>query len=474
MQLIPNELQHSLHAALYENESFITYAELWRRVEWLADRLPKQRSLAFCFCRTDSGTVVNYLACLRADHPVLLLDAHLQQETRQALINRYEPEILMASANLPDLANADAGYSPEATTEPSSILWRANKVVSTNLYAGLNLLLSTSGSTGNPKLVRLSGTNVVANADAIRQALCIQPSDRAMCSLPFQYSYGLSVLNSHLRAGASLALTLEGILSSSFWNVCRKKACTGMAGVPYTYEVLRRLKLDELDVPNLKTLTQAGGKLATPLIEHFAKISQQRGGRFFVMYGQTEATARMTILPFEALGGKCGSVGLPIGGGKIEIEPVGPASASAVNQQGQIIYYGPNVMLGYAESRADLSRGDDLQGRLCTGDLGCVDGDGYLSVASRMQREAKISGYRINLDDVEALLKNYGPAAAISRKDKISIFCEWGDAKIHASALQMLARQLHFSLGAFEIRQLPALPLSSNGKIDYKMLASMR
>jgi len=179
------------------------------------------------------------------------------------------------------------------------------------------------------------------------------------------------------------------------------------------------------------------------------------------MYGQTEATARMSILPPSALLAKLGSVGLPIRGGSFSID------------SGEVVYSGPNVMLGYASARSDLARGDEMQGRLYTGDLGSLDEDGYLYISGRLKREAKVAGHRVNLDEVETLLKQHGPTAALEDAGKILIFCEWGDAAVHSAALRELARRLRFSMHAFDFRYVPALPVSSNGKIDYASLAAL-
>jgi acyl-CoA synthetase (AMP-forming)/AMP-acid ligase II len=431
-------MQRSSRNSIFENGAWMSYDTLAARVHDLAARLPQERCLAFCFCQTDTASIVNYLACIQAGHPVVLLDADLAVIAQRSLIEHYRPELLFTASG-----------------------WQYAGPVQSELHPELAVLLSTSGTTGSPKLVRLSLRNLVSNADAIRGALNIQPSDCAMVSLPFHYSYGLSVLNSHLRAGASIAVTSDGILSSAFWDVCRQAECTSIAGVPYTYQLLKRLQLENLYVPRLRTFTQAGGKLAPHLISEFHTLAEKRGGRFFVMYGQTEATARIAVLPPESLPAKLGSVGLPIPGGALTIE------------NGEVVYSGPNVMLGYATDREDLARGDEMQGRLATGDLGHLDEDGYLYITGRLKRDAKVAGHRVNLDEIENLLKQHGPTAALAGSDKILVFCEWGDAAVHSQALRELAHRLRFSLQSFEFRRISALPVASNGKIDYTSLAAL-
>ena len=320
------------------------------------------------------------------------------------------------------------------------------------------MLLSTSGTTGNPKFVRLSLDNLRSNAVSIAEALAITPDDRAAANLPLHYSYGLSVLNSHLARGASVVLTEEGLVAPGFWSVVREQACTSLAGVPYSYQMLDRLKLDQLNVPGIRTLTQAGGKLGPDLIARFHQVMLGRGGRFFTMYGQTEATARIAILPSELLPEKLGSVGFAIPGGSL-----------AVDDSGEIIYSGPNVMLGYAESRADLALGDSQGGTLRTGDLGRLDPDGCLWVTGRLKREAKLFGLRVNLDDLESMVRVHGPAAIVPGADRLNIFCEFEES-LFALCRDQLASKLRVHAGAFAFQHIDRLPTNGSGKIDYAAL----
>lgn len=455
MELIPSQFQTSSLRVLFEDGRWRTYADLTSDVEALAERLRAKRALAFCFCRTNVATVVNYLACLRAGHAIALLDAALHPSARLALIKHYQPELLLATGDLGETIVEYRDAGSHSAPHPD-----------------LAVLLSTSGTTGSPKLVRLSAGNILHNAESIRAALAIQPDDCAMGSLPFHYSYGLSVLNSHLRAGASLALTHDGMMSAGFWDVCREAECTSMAGVPYTYQLLRRLGLEALNVPKLTTLTQAGGKLAPELVSEFHALAERRRGRFFVMYGQTEATARIAVLPHAEVPARSGSAGLPIPGGAFQVQTKDGRVTVEPNVSGEVLYCGPNVMLGYATTRADLALGDEMRGRLPTGDLGHLDEDGYLYVSARLKREAKVAGHRINLDEVEGLLKMRGPTAAIAGPEKILIFCEWGSSALFGQALKELAERMRFSQHAFEFRRIPVLPVTSSGKVDYACLAT--
>jgi len=229
---------------------------------------------------------------------------------------------------------------------------------------------------------------------------------------------------------------------------------TSMAFVPSQYEMLRRLRFDPAKYPTLRTLTQAGGRLRTELVTEFAQKMATVGGRLFVMYGQTEAGPRMATLPSDRLADKLGSVGPALPGGTFTIE------------NGEVVYRGPNVMMGYADTAADLAKGDEQGGVLHTGDLGRIDEDGFLHLTGRSKRMGKVFGVRINLDDVE---KNF-PVAAVAGDDQLIVFAQ-GLADSDARALRSkIADWLGTHVTGVVVRGVDALPLLPNGKVDYRAL----
>ncbi|GGO74313.1 AMP-binding protein [Nonomuraea cavernae] len=389
----------------------------------------------FCGMRNDLASVVRYLAAWRAGRPVALLDPDLSAGALTELIARFRPAGLTGFAHA--VEGSPRGRRPDAEPHPE-----------------LAVLLATSGSTGNPKLVRLSRAAVLANARAIADALAIGPGDVAPTSLPLHYSYGLSVLNSHLAAGATVVLTDAGLLERSFWTHLDGHRCTSLAGVPYQYEMLRRLRFDPAEHPSLTTLTQAGGRLRPELVTRFAAVAE----RFFVMYGQTEATARIAVLPPERLPDKPGSAGLALPGGRLAVDG------------GEIVYHGPNVMMGYAETAADLARGDDLGGVLRTGDLGHLDDEGFLFLTGRARRIAKIFGVRVNLDDVEGLLRDCGPIAVTSGDDRVTVWAEGLDRDGCGRLARRLGVELRLHWSGFDVRAVDRLPMLATGKVDYRAL----
>ncbi|MBM2618126.1 AMP-binding protein [Actinoplanes sp. LDG1-06] len=332
----------------------------------------------------------------------------------------------------------------------------AERFATTEVHPDLALLLTTSGSTGNPKLVRLSAGAVRTNAEQIAEVLGITPESVAVTTLPLFYSYGMSVLNSYLLAGATVVLERTGIMQKDFWAAVNEHGVTSMAFVPSQYEMLRRLRFDPAKYPTLRTLTQAGGRLRAELVTDFAERMATVGGHLFVMYGQTEAAPRMATLPPARMAEKTGSVGLALPGGEFTVE------------DDEVVYRGPNVMMGYADTAADLALGDTQGGELHTGDLGRIDDEGFLFITGRIKRMGKVFGVRINLDDVE---KNF-PVTAVAGDDKLVVFGV-GISDDEARGLRTkIAEWLGTHFSGVVVRSVDALPLLPNGKTDYRALES--
>ncbi|MBC7906140.1 MAG: AMP-binding protein [Rhodospirillaceae bacterium] len=447
-------LAHSGNApALIDDCSaaWVSYRQLADAVMQTGERLESlaDRPLVFLFAANSIEACVCYLSALACGGAIALFTDTLPPGRADALIALYRPHVVIGHAPA-------EGYG-ETPGLPIPA-WRRTDPDSPKLHPDLAVLLSTSGSTGSPKLVRLSRKAVCANAMAIMAALRISEPDRSALNLPLSYSYGLSVLNSHLLAGASVVLTGHGITSKPFWQRLAEERVTSMPGVPSVYEVLRRLGFDKVIPDSLTTLTQAGGKLGDGLIGHFHDAMAARGGQMFVMYGATEATARMAVLPPELLPTKLGAAGQALPGGRFEI--------SNGTLPGEVIYHGPNVMMGYAETAEDLAVGDVLGGTLLTGDLGRLDEDGVLWITGRAKRIAKVNGLRLNLDEIEAQTATmFSLTAAVEGANQLVLVMETDSA--HSTEIRRrLAAAFALPANAVRLHCVPSLPLSANGKID--------
>jgi acyl-coenzyme A synthetase/AMP-(fatty) acid ligase len=338
-------------------------------------------------------------------------------------------------------------------------------------HPSLAVLLTTSGSTGNPKLVRISHRNLDTNADAIIGYLGITDKDRPILHLPVSYTYGLSILTSHLRAGATVYCTDESIISRSFWEFVRNSRCTSLPGVPFTYTMLKKLRFMHMDLPDLKTLTQAGGKLSAGLQKEFGEWAHENDARFVIMYGQTEATARMSYLPPDRTLDKPGSIGIPISEGLFELIDGDNSEVSSPNVEANLIYKGPNVAMGYALNDFDLTLGDDFKGRLVTGDVAYKDEENFYYLVGRSDRHVKVFGYRINLDDIERIASEItAQVACVGREDLVTIFA-FGEERYSEKEIKThISQSLNLNASGFSVKILDQPPLTMNSKIDYQKL----
>jgi acyl-coenzyme A synthetase/AMP-(fatty) acid ligase len=427
------------------------------------------------FARTPIAVdaIVRYLGAWEAGRAVALLDPGLSGDALTDLVTRFRPAVVLGPM---DGANGVPGVVDGYAVREDRLLgpiWVQTGEAAA-VHKGLGILLATSGSTGNPKLVRLARTGVVANATAIATALSLTPADLAPTSLQLYYSYGMSVLHSHLTVGAGVLVHDADLLQREFWTALDRHGATSLAGVPYQYEMLKRLRFSPADHPALRTLTQAGGRMRTEMVSDFHQRMAAVGGRLYVMYGQTEAGPRITTLPAEALPEKLGSVGPALPGGRLSILVDGE-EATEPGAVGEIVYRGPNVMMGYGSSAADLARGDDLGGVLRTGDRGYLDADGYLFHVGRSSRFAKAFGVRLNLDDIEAMVATvHAPVAAVSGDDQVVVFAEGADQETLRTITKTLAERLRLHRTGIDARAIDALPRLGNGKTDYPALDGLR
>ncbi|MDQ3469929.1 MAG: AMP-binding protein, partial [Actinomycetota bacterium] len=385
--------------ALVDGADALTYHQLRARV---ADRRAEldlgQRDIVVLATTNTLEFVVTYLALLDGGHVPLLVGSHVERLT--------------------------AAWRPAAVVTTSAVGIEIERCAGAArpLHPDLRLLLSTSGSTGAPKLVRLSDRNLVSNASAITEYLGLGAGDCGITSLPLHYCYGLSVLHSHLAAGARIVLTEASVVDPCFAAAMTAHGVTNVAGVPHTFDLLERAGPDRLRVPSLRFVTVAGGRLAASRVEEWAHRCAAWDAEFFVMYGQTEATARMAYLPPALALRRPGAIGVPIPGGSLELRPVDGAPDGV----GELVYRGDNVMMGYATGDADLAAGAVVE-ELVTGDLGRFhDDNGVFEVVGRRSRFVKPFGLRIDLDVVEAELATTFGELAVTGDDERVIVCAPG------------------------------------------------
>lgn len=442
-------------ALLLPDGTAISYLKLAQLADHFAQRFVQfdvwPQQVCALLCRNNLTTVVAYLCCLRHQRPLVLLDANLPQSQIDPLIRQLEIAVLIDDLGTMRRVSASA--------------FRARP--------DLALLLSTSGSTGDPKSVMLSLDNLHSNALAISRYLPLQMSDVAITALPLHYSYGLSVLNSHLLCGATVLLTDYSVMNKEFWQLMRDFAVSSLAGVPFSYKMLKTLRFERLPLPALRYMTQAGGPLSDDLRQYVQLLAEQKQIPVYLMYGQTEATARIAWLRPEYLADHADCIGEPIPGGALLLRDVeSRTEITEANLEGELVYQGPNVMLGYAQNSADL-RSNDKMAELATGDLAILQPNGLFQITGRLKRMLKIQGKRWQLDQLETLLQRERWSTVCTGRDDLLVVAVI-DANAESTAAAAVSEYLHSTLllhpSLFKVLLVRDVPYTNNGKVHYHAL----
>lgn len=453
-------------AVVTEDGREFRYAELDLLRQKLALHI-KSRTLTVLLADNDLGSLIGYITCLSCDSVPILLPAEKENPKIQEMITRYHPEYIWLSETMSEevLGETEYTYQIHFSFFTYHLLVR-NSWMHHPLCPELALLLPTSGSTGNPKLVRISQANILANTKSICQYLELTEHDRAVTSLPMSYTYGLSVINTLLYAGGSIFLTKRRTIQKQFWENMKRHAVTLLAGVPYTFEMMKKSRIEAWELPALRILTQAGGKLSEKLQKYWGEYALRTSKNFFVMYGQTEATARISYLPVKDCLRKIGSVGIAVPDSKIVIVDESHNFINKAGEQGEIVCVGPQVSMGYAETEEDLVKKDDNGKILLTGDLGYMDAEGYLVITGRKNRIAKLLGRRIELTELERKAEQClgREVTALTDDRRIILFT---DADVSDEMQNELMKQFSLRANIFVICARDEIPRTGNGKIDY-------
>lgn len=452
-------------AALTDEGKSISYGEIISSTDLIYKQI-RHRCLVFSLCQNHIESLCGYLSFISNKVVPLMLDASLDKELLDNLIETYKPEYLW----IPKDRGNEFSDEKIVFSGDDYLLINLAPTETFRLHTDLALLLTTSGSTGSPKLVRISYENIESNARSIIEYLSIGKNDRPITTMPMHYSFGLSILNSHLLVGATILLTSKSLMEKEFWAFLRREKATTMSGVPYTYEILKKLRFFQMDLPSLTTLTQAGGKLNLELNKEFAEFCMANKKRFFVMYGQTEATARMSYLPHDQALSKLGSMGIAIPGGVFSLIDENKLLIEEPDKVGELVYKGKNVSMGYAECGDDLQKDDENQGILVTGDMAKRDKDNFYYIVGRKKRFIKLFGNRVNLDETERILKNIiSDCACIGEDDNLVIYIT--DSSKESEVKEYLSKKTGINMIGFSIRCVESIPKNTSGKTIYSILA---
>lgn len=429
----------------------LSYATLTKAIDstttaW-RESSPVDRPLIMLECRQSVRTVINYLTCLANQWPVMMVNEQVGTAARNELRDRLPPHLVVTDTTC-----------------------RAYHTAAHDMDLRLAVLLSTSGSTGGGKWVALSQDNINANTASILAYLPVKHDDNALASLPFSYSYGLSVLHTHLAKGAQLTLTQRSPMERDFWQLLNDARITSLAGVPHWYEMLARLGFCRKTFPSLRYMTQAGGRLQPRFVKEFAGYADNHNMALYIMYGQTEATARMAYLSPDKTLIKPDAIGQAIPGGEFALRDEQGEPVTRANQSGELCFKGHNVMLGYVQNADDLATFTPPEW-LETGDIAYRDDDGDYQIVGRKARFIKLFGERVNLDGLESLLAKDGLDVKCAGQDNaLVVCCLTGQAEVVSNAVKAHVSCPPKSLSIVEVEDWPIL---SNGKTDYRKLATL-
>ena len=425
----------------------------------------KKRCLVFFVCNNCFESIAGYIGFLRAGTVLSLIQDTIDNTLLANLIEIYKPEyIYLPTKNLGLQFNGTIVH-----TYGSYMLLKTVQNIDYTLHKDLALLLTTSGSTGSPKFVRQSYKNINSNAEAIALYLGITSTDRPISTMPMNYTFMLSIINSHFLKGASIILTNATLMEKNFWRIIKDNNATTFSGVPYIFEMLKKLRFENMNLPSIKYITQAGGKLSQKLTAEFTDICAQKDIKFYVMYGQTEATARMSYLPWENARKKIGSIGMAIPGGQFWLQDENGNVIDDINTTGELIYKGDNVTMGYAESYLDLCKGDENKGILKTGDLAKRDTDGFYYITGRKKRFLKIFGKRVNLNEIEENINTAGyECACTGTDDNLIIYVTELNSKDRVK--KYIVERAKINQSGFNIVLIDKIPRNDSGKVQYSTL----
>lgn len=466
MRLFKSFKKYNKNIAIINKEySNLTYKQVLTEADKIKKRI-KKRSLILIVSENSIGSLIAYIFCIINNHVGIIIDLKTTKQNILKIFKDYQPNYIFISKKNNSLFKK---VCSEKYTFFDQSLMKNKLTQEKKINKSLSLLLSTSGSMGSVKFVKLSRSNLKYNTDSIINYLKINKKDSAITNLPISYSYMLSIINTHFEVGGSIVISKYSLVEKEFWETLKNSKVTSFNGVPYTYEMLSRIDLKNIKIDTLKYLTHAGGKLEKDKLKEIIKFCKKNNLKFFSMYGQTEASPRISYLKPEFSEKKIGSIGKGIPGNKIYIMDNSGKKILKPFVEGEIICEGKNVFMGYSKNYNDLKNANEENYKLKTGDLGFFDKDGFFYITSRINKLAKIFGYRIDIGALENLMSQKGyKVACLSDNKKIFIFIEKKYNK--TDLINAISKITNLNIGSFELIKLKYLPRTSNNKISYNEL----
>tara|TARA_B100000989_G_scaffold222150_1_gene169811 strand:+ start:19239 stop:20660 length:1422 start_codon:yes stop_codon:yes gene_type:complete len=469
MQLFKAFKKYKDNIAIIDQEyTDLSYSRVLKETDKIKKNI-KKKSLILIVSDNSIGSLLAYLFSIINNHVSIIIDSKTSSQNILKIYKNYQPNYVFLAKNKEGILKKNCITKYNFFDQ---ILLKNKKYKKIKLNKNLSLLLSTSGSMGSIKFVKLSKSNLKHNTDSIIKYLKINSRDSSITNLPISYSYMLSVINTHLEVGASIIISRYSLIEKKFWETLKNSKVTSFNGVPYTYEILDKIGFQNIKINSLKYLTHAGGKIEKNKLKEIIKFSNKNNLKFFSMYGQTEASPRISYLKPEFSKKKIGSIGKGIPGNKIYLIDHLGNIISKPYVEGEIVCEGKNVFMGYSRSYKDLSEPNQNNFKLKTGDLGFFDKDRFFYVTSRISKIAKIFGNRIDLGTLEDFLDLKGyQVACLSNNKKIFVFFEKKFKK--KILINTISRITNLNISSFELIKLECLPRTLNNKINYDKLKKL-
>lgn len=442
----------------------ITYGEIVDKCKELKEK-QFERAVVFIMCKNTVGSLMAYLTSVEAELVPVTLSAGIDKELFESLYHTYQPKYIWCDDGEKFVQRFGA---PIHTVFDFVLYETGNDIYQIN--DKLQLLMTTSGSTGSPKLVRYRIGNLESNAKNVAAAFGWTEKEKSICDLAMNYTMGLNIINSHLYVGATCLLTSYNLTSSDFWKYVKEEKGTNYCGVPFSYDILKKLRFERMSLPYLTTITEGGGKLTDKRFYELATYANENGKRFIASFGTTETSARMAVLPAEWALLKVGSIGKAIPEGELFLVDDNNEIISESIAEGELCYKGPNVTMGYAICKEDLLKDDEFNGVYRTGDMARRDEDGFYFITGRISRFLKLLSYRVSLDQSEQLIQQqFSIECACSGNDeRMNIYIT--NELYRDSVLDFISKKTGLFKSLFKVFVIPQIIRNESGKIRYKQM----
>jgi long-chain acyl-CoA synthetase len=403
-------------AIILNGNELITYSKLLKDSKKITNKITK-RSLILVLGGNNYETISSYVGLINKKSVIIMIDKNISQDFLVDIIKKYKPNFIFS----PKKKETPKSYSIFYDFKDYKILKKnINNVIKLN--KDLAVLLTTSGTTGSKKFVKQSYLNYEDNSKKIINSIQVKKNSSVITTLPISYTFGLSIINTHLISGATIILNESSILDQKFWKLYNKFQPKNFYGVPFIFEMINRIGFSKLINNNLNVIANAGGGLNKDLSIKIAKLSKNKKIKFYNMYGQTEATSRMSVLNFKFSLTRPTSIGKPLKGGKFYLLSDANKLINKANVSGNLFYRGRNVSMGYSNSFKDLFKKDENKKIINTGDIAKFDDKGFFYIVGRKKRFIKLFGNRISLDEIEKLVLDMGfKIKCVNTDDKLII-----------------------------------------------------